>query len=54
VESDGTDDALVMRPAAPRITLAAVFAGKPAAEWRALYAYACDRGPDIGLEIVPA
>jgi antitoxin MazE len=53
VEIDGTDGGLVIRPAVPRVTVEAMFAGKPAAEWRALYEAAYDWGPDVGREIVP-
>jgi antitoxin MazE len=44
---------VVIRRAAPRFTLAELFRGKSAAEWRRDYAGAYDWGPDVGREIVP-
>ena len=35
------------------VTIATLFAGKTAAEWRALYRDAYDWGPDCGREVVP-
>jgi antitoxin MazE len=45
-------DEIVIRRAAPKFTLAQLFAGKTAEEWRALYAGAYDWGPDVGREII--
>ncbi len=53
VEIDGDGETLVIRPAASRQTLEAMFAGKSAGDWRAIYADAYDWGPDIGRELVP-
>ena len=36
----------------PQFSLAELFQGKSAAEWRAQYAGAYDWGPDVGREVV--
>jgi antitoxin MazE len=52
LEIEAAADQVVIRRAKPRYTVEDLFAGKSAAEWRALYAGAYDWGPDIGREIV--
>jgi antitoxin component of MazEF toxin-antitoxin module len=52
IELDREADRIVIRRARPQYTLEAMFAGKPAGEWRALYADAFDWGRDVGQEIV--
>jgi hypothetical protein len=42
----------VDRLAAPGFVLDELFRGRPAEEWRAIYAGAFDRGPDVGRETV--
>jgi antitoxin MazE len=51
VEAD-KDGNIVIRRAVPRFTLAELFKGKTAQEWREAYAGAFDWGPDVGREIV--
>jgi len=53
VEIEARADAVIIRPAAPRLSAAELFKGRSAAEWRALYADAYDWGPDVGREGVP-
>jgi antitoxin MazE len=53
VEIEARDDALIIRKAAPRFTIADLFAGRDAAAWRAAYAGAFDWGEDVGREAVP-
>jgi len=50
IEAHGSD--IVIRTAAPRVTLQDLFAGKSPQEWRATYAGAFDWGPDVGREAV--
>jgi len=50
VEIEG--DAVVIRKAPAERALEAMFAGKSAQEWRALYRDAYDWGPDLGREAV--
>jgi antitoxin MazE len=45
-------DTIVIRRLEPAVTLAGLFQGKTAEEWRAVYAGAYDWGPDIGREVV--
>lgn len=52
VEIAAEDDAIIIRRAAPRYTIAELFRGSSPEEWRRLYAGAFDWGPDIGREIV--
>jgi len=52
VEIDAAPDRIVIRRARPRYDMDALFAGKSAEEWRAIYADAYDWGPDVGQEIV--
>jgi antitoxin MazE len=52
VEIAAHDREIVIRRAAPRLTIGDLFRGKSAEEWRALYAGAYDWGPDRGREIV--
>lgn len=52
VEIEAQDDAIVIRRVVPSPTLAELFRGRSAAEWRAAYAGAFDWGPDLGREIV--
>jgi len=41
-----------MRCVKPRYTTDELFAGKSPREWRAQYASAYDRDPDVGLEVI--
>lgn len=41
-----------IRRAEKQLTLDDLFAGKPAGEWRALYANVYDWGPDVGREVI--
>jgi antitoxin MazE len=50
VEAEG--DTVVIRPSAPRFTLAELFVGRTPAQWRGAYADAYEWGPDIGREAV--
>jgi antitoxin MazE len=43
---------IVIRRAAPHLTLEELFRGKSPEEWRAAYAGAFDWGPDVGREVV--
>lgn len=52
VEIDGEADRITIRRVRPRYTLAELFAGKTAEEWRSLYRDAYDWGPDRGREVV--
>jgi antitoxin MazE len=52
VEVETRDGEIIIRRSAPRFTLAELFQGKSAAEWRDAYANAFDWGPDVGREIV--
>ncbi|MGH7102093.1 MAG: AbrB/MazE/SpoVT family DNA-binding domain-containing protein [Acetobacteraceae bacterium] len=52
VDVEACDGTVVIRHAAPRFTLAELFRGKSAAEWRAAYAGAFDWGPDVGREVI--
>jgi antitoxin MazE len=52
VDIEALTDTIVIRRIEPAMTLEAVFNGKTAQEWRALYAGAFDWGPDIGCEAV--
>lgn len=54
VEIEALEDSIVIRRAQPHLTLEELFAGKSAAEWRALYEGAYDWGDDVGREIVEA
>ncbi len=44
---------VLIRRADPAATLAGLFRGKSAEEWRAEYAGAYDWGPDVGREVIP-
>ncbi|MBV8399356.1 MAG: AbrB/MazE/SpoVT family DNA-binding domain-containing protein [Acetobacteraceae bacterium] len=50
VEIKAGPDQIVIRRAKPWFALEEIFAGKPAAAWRAIYANAFDWGPDVGRE----
>lgn len=52
VEIEAHEGDIVIRRAVPRFTLAELFRGKSAAEWRADYAGAFDWGPDVGREVI--
>lgn len=52
VEIAAHDREIIIRRAAPRVSLAELFRGRTAAEWRALYADAYEWGPDRGREVV--
>jgi antitoxin MazE len=52
LEIEAQEDAIVMRRPTPHFTLAELFRGKSAREWRAAYAGAYDWGPDVGREVV--
>jgi antitoxin MazE len=52
VEIEIQEGTIIIRRTVPQFTLKALFAGKSAEEWRALYAGAFDWGPDVGREIV--
>ena len=52
LDIDAQADVITIRPARPMYRLKDLFAGKPAAEWRSLYADAYDWGPDRGREAV--
>ena len=52
VEVEG--DAIVIRKAAGERALEAMFAGRSADQWRALYRDGDDWGPDVGREVVEA
>jgi antitoxin component of MazEF toxin-antitoxin module len=52
VEIETQGDAIVVRRSVPRYTLEELFARRSSAKWRALYAGAYDRSPDVGREIV--
>ena len=54
VEIDTRGDEIVIRRVVPHFTLAELFRGRSAAEWRADYAGAFDWGPDVGRETVEA
>ena len=54
MEIEALEDSIVIRRAQPHLTLEELFAGKSAAEWRALYEGAYDWGDDVGREIVEA
>jgi antitoxin MazE len=44
---------VLIRRADPAVTLAELFGGGTADEWRAEYAGAYDWGPDVGREVIP-
>ncbi len=46
------DGEVVIRKLVPQVTVADMFLGKSAEEWRALYTDAYDWGPDRGREFV--
>ncbi len=52
VEVETEDGRIFIRRAAPRFTLAQLFRGKSAAEWRKAYAGTFDWGPDLGREVI--
>lgn len=52
VNVEAQDEHIVIERVEPRITLADLFRGKSAEEWRAEYAGAYDWGPDVGREMV--
>jgi antitoxin MazE len=52
VEIEAKADTIVIRRREPAVTLAGLFQGRTAEEWRAVYAGAYDWGPDIGCEVV--
>lgn len=52
VEIETEAGVITIRRAEPRYTLDDLFAGRPEAEWRALYAGAYDWGPDVGREVI--
>ena len=52
VEIEAQDGAIVIRRAAPPLSLKELFRGKTPDEWRAEYADAYDWGPDMGREVV--
>jgi hypothetical protein len=52
VEIDARDGDIVIRRAVPHFTLAELFQGRSAAEWREAYAGAYDWGADVGREAV--
>lgn len=52
VEINAEADMIVIRRAAPPISLQEMFAGKTADEWRREYRDAYDWGPDIGREAI--
>ncbi len=52
LEIETGSDQIVIRRAKPSYTLEDMFAGKTAAEWRALYAGSYDWGPDVGRELI--
>jgi len=54
VDIDVEGDAIVIRKPASARALEAMFAGKSAEEWRALYRDAYDWGPDVGREAIEA
>jgi antitoxin MazE len=54
VDIDVEGDAIVIRKASTKCALEAMFSGKSAEEWRALYRDAYDWGPDLGREILEA
>jgi antitoxin MazE len=49
---EAADGDIVIRRDVPHFTLAELFKGKSAEEWREAYAGAFDWGPDVGREIV--
>ena len=49
---EAADGDIVIRRDVPHFTLAELFEGKSAEEWREAYAGAFDWGPDVGREIV--
>jgi len=52
VEIEARDGDIIIRRAAPRLTLEELFRGKSPQQWREAYAGAFDWGPDLGREIV--
>ncbi len=52
VDVEAHDGAIVIRPVTPRFTLADLFQGKTAEQWRAAYGGAYGWGPDRGREVV--
>ena len=52
VEIEAHDGDIVIRRAAPPVTLEQLFQGKSPEEWRAAYAGAFEWGPDVGREVV--
>jgi antitoxin MazE len=52
VEIEARDGDIVIRRAAPAITLERLFQGKSPEEWRAAYAGAFEWGSDMGREVV--
>jgi antitoxin component of MazEF toxin-antitoxin module len=52
LEIEAEANRIVIRRAKPAYTIEAMFAGKSAEEWRALYAGAYHWGPDVGREII--
>jgi len=53
VEIEARDDALIIRKAAPRFTIAGLFESRDAAAWRADYAGAFNWGEHVGRAAVP-
>lgn len=45
---------IVVRPVVRQVSLAELFQGKSAEQWRAAYAGAFDWGPEVGREVVEA
>jgi antitoxin component of MazEF toxin-antitoxin module len=52
VEVEAQADTIIIRRLDPAVALEALFRGRTAEEWRAVYAGAYDWGADIGREIV--
>lgn len=52
LEIEAGTDQIVIRRAKHKYTLDEMFAGRSAAEWRAIYADSYDWGPDVGREII--
>ncbi len=52
VEIIAGDGAIVVKPAARKLTLKDLFGDEPDEYWRAEYAKAYDWGPDVGREII--
>ena len=52
VEIEARDGDIIIRRAAPRVTLQELFCGKSPQQWREAYADAFDWGPDLGRETI--